>query len=96
MRNFLLAVAASSILLATPVTAQDMRVEYADLDLSSKAGRKALDQRIDAAARKFCNYDSIVTGSRVKSSGATQCYREAKAEAKKQLATIIETKQLGG
>lgn len=96
MRNFLLAVAASCTLLATPVTAQNMRVEYSDLNLASKEGRKALDRRIDAAAREYCNYDSATTGSRVKSPEARRCYREAKAEAKKQLAAIIDQKQLGG
>lgn len=96
MRNFLLAVAASCTVLVPPVTAQDMRVEYSDLNVASKEGRKALDRRIDAAAREYCNYDTVMTGSRIKSPEATRCYREAKAEAKKQLAAIIDEKQLGG
>lgn len=95
--TLIMALAASCVVLtAAPATAEDMRVEYSDLNLATKAGQKALDRRIDSAARNFCNYDAVVTGSRVKSSDATRCYREAKAEAKKQLAAIIENQRLGG
>lgn len=97
MKTILMAMAASCVVLAAaPASAQDMRVEYSDLNLATKAGQKALDRRIDAAARNFCNYDAVVTGSRVKSSDATRCYREAKAEAKKQLAALVENQKLGG
>lgn len=96
MRTIVMALAVSCTVLAVPAAAQDMRVEYADLNLSSKEGRKALDRRIDAAARQYCNYDGIVTGSRLRSRDATRCYREAKSEAKKQVAAIVAEERLGG
>src|SRR5687768_10025845 len=40
-------------------------VNYKDLDLTSEAGQKELDRRVDRAARQVCGMDEAVVGSRV-------------------------------
>ena len=44
----------ASPVLAKPATAEVRIVSYADLDLSSAAGRQRLSQRIDTAVRDVC------------------------------------------
>lgn len=66
MKKPLLAFAAA--ILALPLTAspllaaQPASVHYADLDLSTPAGKSELDKRIGRAATPVCR-DSIVTGT---------------------------------
>jgi UrcA family protein len=74
----------------------DMVVRYADLDLSTEAGQKTLESRIDAAAKKYCGVGEQRTGTRMKSSQASKCYREAKRLANQQFAAIINDARRGG
>lgn len=94
MRIPLIALAALS-LLAVPAAAEDLVVRYDDLDLSSPKGQKTLDRRIDAAARSFCGVGVHQTGSRIKGDSA-ECFRQARAAAREQMAAIVERKSLKG
>ena len=49
---------------AGAASAQEARVVWTDLDLSTAAGADALDTRLDAAARKMCR-DARRPGSRI-------------------------------
>lgn len=97
----LIAIAAmATILTAQPALAQqvgpDMVVKYSDLDLSSKAGQKTLESRIDAAAKKFCGVGEQTTGTRLKSSEAGKCFREARRLANQQFAVLVNDARRGG
>jgi UrcA family protein len=100
MKTPLFALAATMIVVAsTPALAEtgpDMIVRYADLDLSSEAGQKTLESRIDAAAKKYCGVGDQRTGTRLGASKAKVCYREAKRLANQQFAAIISDERRGG
>ena len=101
MKTPLLAFATTAALMAgTPALAQqsgqDLVVSYADLDLSTKAGQRTLDKRIDAAAKKFCGVGEQTTGTRLRSPMATKCYREAKRLATQEFAAIVADAGRGG
>lgn len=86
-------------LTATPSLAKNVEVRYADLNLATVEGQKVLEQRIDRAARDACGYGGSVTGTRIPSSQARACYREALDSAKTAMAAKIEAaqdSQLGG
>jgi UrcA family protein len=89
-----------TILAGAPALAEemndDMIVRYADLDLSTEAGQKTLETRIDAAAKKYCGMGEQRTGTRLSSSKAKVCYREAKRLANQQFAAIISDERRGG
>ena len=100
MKTLFLAAAAVS-LTATPAFADikagpTANVSFADLNLASVEGQKALDARIDSTARKICKVDQIRTGTRLTSPKARACYNKARASAKKQVASAIANHQLGG
>ncbi|UIP07285.1 UrcA family protein [Erythrobacter sp. SDW2] len=92
--------AAATLLTGVPALADDaapdMVVRYADLDLTTEAGQKTLESRIDAAAKKYCGVGEQRTGTRMKSSQATRCYRDAKRLANQQFAAIISDARRGG
>ena len=91
--------AAGPVMAGTPGAqpAKDaMVVEYADLNLASKQGQKALKARIDKAASQFCGMDEKITGSRIRKDMDMNCYHDARAAANEQLASLIEDKRLGG
>lgn len=48
------AVAAGTPAAATDTATRTVKVRYADLDLSTRAGRATLDRRIDAALEQVC------------------------------------------
>lgn len=89
------AVAAIACLHTAPAAAKSVAVEYRDLDLTSEKGRKQLDRRINKAARQVCGVDEVTTGSRLKAL-SLQCYRKAKKDAAVQVASVIESRSLGG
>lgn len=94
-------VAAGIGLVASPAfagveNAPSTLVTYADLNLASPEGQKALDARIDSAARKICQVDQVRTGTRLISPEARACYAKARASAKQQVASAITNHQLGG
>ena len=83
---------------ALPASAQTIsfEVEYRDLDLASEHGQKTLEQRIDNAARKACDYSRHTTGSRLRDADTRRCFEEAKASATKKFAAVIEQRANGG
>jgi len=54
MTGTVLALTAAALLYAAPAAAQEVRVPFADLDLSSVAGARTFDARAAAAARTVC------------------------------------------
>ncbi len=83
------------LLAAQPVLAESVTVTYDDLDLSSEAGQKELDHRIDNAARKVCGLDQKDVGSLIPSREARDCYRDARKQIEKRVATLTQTKTAG-
>lgn len=75
---------------------EDLVIQYDDLDLNSEAGQATLENRIDAAAKKFCRVDGVQTGTRMTSRAATKCYKETKRLATQQFAQLMEDARLGG
>jgi UrcA family protein len=57
-------------------TARVVAVRYSDLDLASDNGQRALERRIDIAAREVCGVNEVVTGTRFVASSARTCYAE--------------------
>lgn len=98
----LIAAAAMSAALATaPAIAGDaegksVAVSYHDLDLSSAEGLKALERRLESAARRACDYNNLQVGSRIKSRSQRDCLIVARKSAKAQFAQIVSEQQLGG
>jgi len=93
--NALAAVAAAALctvgLFAAPTAfAKTMEVSYRDLDLSTVSGQKKLDQRINSAARRVCDFDQANTGSRIRDNDAVDCYRKAVSQVRSQVAAAID------
>lgn len=71
---------------ATDARPDALAVETSDLDLGTHEGQRTLEKRIDRAARKLCLSDATVTGSRMRSKDASDCYRQALARARVRMA----------
>ena len=97
---FAAALLVTSVTLAPAVMAAPEQettiVTYSDLDLTTEAGREALDRRIDRAARSVCGLDSVQLGSRIRSRDARDCHRRAVADIEVKLAAVIEEASRGG
>ena len=87
--TFLALAAASAAAIATPAAAQadSVTIGYGDLNLASRAGRNALDQRVDGAARQLCGDVSPLELKRI-ALGRT-CRAGVLADARAQLARVI-------
>ena len=100
MRMQSLALALAATVLAAPVAAKDeaptVGVHYGDLDLTSEAGQRQLDLRLERAAREVCGVDQKVTGSHLRSSHARECYREARRNLDQQYAQLVSRKSAAG
>lgn len=95
-RNAIALAAAFGLLAAAqPAFAESIRVEYKDLDLSTEAGQKELDGRIDAAARKACGFSDVTVGSRIPSKEARECVANAKKQIEKRVVALAN-KQVAG
>ena len=88
------ALAAGAI--SVPAHADEMKIEYADLNLATVQGQAALEARIDRAAKEVCGYNDIQTGSRLVSREVKSCYEQAKKSATRQMAALVEEERLGG
>lgn len=89
----------SAFTLVIPMTAaqaETISIKYSDLNLASPTGQKILERRIDAAARKVCELERPQTGTRIRDSKARACYEQAKAQATKQLAVVVDRQAKGG
>ena len=69
--------------------AENVGIQYTDLDLSTKAGQDQLERRIDGAAREACGMDKVVTGRFTPSTAQRRCYRDTKASVGEQVAQMI-------
>jgi UrcA family protein len=96
MRHYLIALSAFAIVAGTPLAAKDFTVQYSDLNLKSDKGQKELQRRIDKAAREYCGVDSRRVGSRMRSQGTRDCYKDARTAAREEMALLIGKSQLGG
>ncbi|MPS67474.1 MAG: UrcA family protein [Novosphingobium sp.] len=74
---------------ATPAAAKTTKVYYSDLNLSSPEGQRKLDHRIEIAARDVCDYNRTATGTRIRSAEATECYVQARANVREQVASAV-------
>lgn len=75
---------------AAPAHAKDVTVRYADLNLTTVEGQKALDRRLDAAARDVCAYNQLVTGTLIREPEAVACYKKARAQSREHMAMAVE------
>lgn len=98
MQSLALALAAAFV--AAPAAAADeppvVRVHYGDLDLTSSAGQRQLDLRLERAAREVCHVDDKVIGSHLRSPHARECYREARRDLDRQYAQLVTRKSAEG
>jgi UrcA family protein len=96
MRQYLIALSALTVVAGAPAAAQDFAVKYSDLNLQSAKGQKELERRIDKAAREYCGLDAPRSGTRMHSQGTRDCYRDARAAARQEMAALLDKSQLGG
>jgi UrcA family protein len=98
MQSLALVLAAAG--LAAPVAAKDepptIGVHYGDLDLTSEAGQRQLDLRLERAAREVCGLNEKMTGSHLRSSHSRECYREARRHLDQQYAQVLSRKSSAG
>lgn len=76
MKTLLTTLAVAAFAVAAPAVAQNARLGFSDLDVSTPAGRAELGTRIDNAARQFCT-GQRTTGSRMVS---RECVEDATTE----------------
>jgi UrcA family protein len=93
---FAAAFAAATLATASPVLADQVSVSYKELDLGTAQGQSTLARRLDVAARNACGYSVGRTGTRMPSRSAVECYREAQAQSRDTLATILDQTRKGG
>jgi UrcA family protein len=72
------------------------QIRIADLDLGSAAGQRQLDARIESAVRKVCRSVSVRTGTRIHDQSAQECKARARAEARSQVAALMNDTRRGG
>jgi UrcA family protein len=100
MRMQSLALALAAAFVAAPVAAKDeaptIGVRYGDLDLTSAAGQRQLDLRLERAARDVCGLDEKRVGSLLPSLHSRDCYREARRDLDQQYALLLSRKSAGG
>lgn len=73
-----------------------MQVRTADLDLATEAGQRKLDSRVEAAIRQVCRVVSPRTGTRILDQSVQECKARARAEAKSQVAALMDRTQRDG
>lgn len=96
MKKTAIALAAiSTIFAAQPAFAEAAVVSYKDLDLTTEQGQKELDHRIDNAAKEVCGMNEERTGTRIVSSDARKCYKEARQKLQNRLAALTVNKATG-
>ncbi|WP_197409546.1 UrcA family protein [Erythrobacter sp. YT30] len=93
-----LAAAAAPVAAATPAdtTTVPVRVSYADIDVSTAEGRKALEERIESKLREAC---TIVDSSRFAYGRPVlddKCFNDARAEAMQAVAQVAANAARGG
>ena len=81
---------------AAETTVTTAGVQYKDLDLTSEAGQKELQGRLDKAAREVCGMDEDNLGSRVRSRESRECYREARQKLGEQMSRLVKNQAAAG
>ena len=85
---------------ATPAIAAeqvvDVRVSYADLDVTSDAGRTALETRVAAKLRKACAAEGVSRYNFNRTTRDEQCVAEGLAAAKAEVERVAATQQRRG
>lgn len=86
---------------ATPAFAQEaevrvQQINVAGINLETAEGQRLLEQRVDRAARQVCGFDQARVGTLIRSAESRDCYVKARANARQQVATIVEDQQRGG
>lgn len=86
---------------ANPAFAADTQPMSVDvsvdgLDLSTTAGQKLLERRIEQAARTVCRANHPNTGTRIISQQARACLAKARTQAREQMTALIEDRRRGG
>lgn len=96
VRHYVLAAVAIAIPLASPVSAetQTRRVSYADLDLTSHAGRNTLRLRVNSAVDQVCGSVSGVR-SMVELHDIKSCREDTLAKTRPQIAQATFRAQQG-
>ncbi len=100
-RSIALALAAAAtftvpaMAVAAEATVTTRGIEYKDLDLSTEAGQKTLESRLDKAARQVCGMDESTVGSRVRSRESRDCYREARQQLGDQVSRLTKDAAAG-
>lgn len=74
--------------LAAPASAETVKVGYTDLDLSSAAGLKALQHRVNAAVDRVCG--SADNRDLSAMAQMTSCRKTATAGTNRQIAAVID------
>lgn len=103
MKKLTLALAAASIgvvgISAPAFAGETIRkteeVSYKGLDLNTAEGQKMLEQRVEIAARRVCDYNGRPTSTRLRND-ARECLAKARASARAQVAAVIEDERRGG
>ena len=75
--------------------ANGVQVRFNDLDLSTQAGRAALDLRIERAARSVCSVQNE-TGTILQNRISQRCLSEARKSISDQIALRVSRSELGG
>jgi len=99
MHSFALALAA--VVVAVPAAAAEeqpprIAVHYNDLDLTSEAGQKRLDVRLERAAREVCGMNETAIGSHLRPAHSAECYREARRNLDREFAELVSRKSAVG
>ncbi len=103
MKTLTLTLAAASIGLAgitAPAFAGETvrkteKVSYKGLDLNTAEGQKLLEQRVEIAARRVCDYSGGPISTRTRKDERA-CLAKARASARAQVAAVIEDERRGG
>ncbi|MFN3990339.1 MAG: UrcA family protein [Erythrobacter sp.] len=86
--------------LATPALATeevvDVRVSYADIDVTSEAGRAALESRVAAKLRKVCASQGVSRYNFNRTIRDEKCVADGLAAAKAEVARVAAAEQRRG
>jgi len=80
---------------AAVAAAAEAKVSFADLDLTTEAGRATLSTRVDRAARAVCT-SQVETGTILRRRANPECVATTKAQIERQLAQRMSDNKLGG
>lgn len=94
-RTLIFAAALGTMLAVQPALAESIAVPFNDLDLSTEAGQKELDKRIEVAARKVCGFDEASVGTRITTREEKACVADARKQLEKRLASLTNKKVAG-